>query len=128
MENQKVHEYTVETGPNGLPVARLGRVHNLIMVGFEGEIYESLDGRWVRANGQADTRVIPEEVKARVEAVAPPTGYGSAVQVLMHCEFCPDILASGEYAKHLANKHVRPALSNDNPIKSTETEVEGLDG
>ena len=35
MENQKVHEYTVETGPNGLPVARLGRVHNLIMVGYE---------------------------------------------------------------------------------------------
>jgi len=133
MENQKVHEYVIETGANGLPVARLGKVHHLVTVGYNGVEYTYLDGRFVKGNGQQmDQSTVPDEVVARVKEVPFKGAYGHVEQQLINCEFCADILASGQYARHLADKHVRPAQTNDNPIKAVETEaepaVEGLDG
>jgi hypothetical protein len=129
MENQKVHEYTVETGSNGLPVARLGRVHNLITIGHDGEQFIYLDGRWVNGGGRpVDPEVIPPEVKAKAEAVPFKPQAGQNEQILLNCEFCTEILPSGEYAKHLAAKHIRPtAPVTPAPAAPAET-VPGLDG
>ncbi len=125
MEGQKVHEYGVEAGPNGLPVARVTRVRNLITFVREGsQKLHYLDGQWVDdGKNPIDEKDVPEELKEQVKNIPFRSGYGSEADVLKNCEFCPDQMPSREYAEHLAAKHIR-VLTSGKPTPASEPAVE----
>lgn len=128
MENQKVHEYTVETGANGLPQARLGRVHNLItFIRGGNEKVHYLNGKWVDdGKNPIDENTIPDDLKAAAAAIPFKPERDHSSQVLVQCEFCntfPEGIASGDYARHLIDAHVRPK-SNKEPVDAV---APGLD-
>jgi len=109
MQGQKVHEYSTEVGPMGLPVAKLSKTHNLItFIKGGSEKVHFLDGRWVDDGGNAvDESVIPEDFKEQARSIPfKPTGFRDSA-VLVNCEFCGWDGASTEYPKHLANAHIR---------------------
>lgn len=108
MQNQKVHEYEVTAGPNGLPVAQLTRTHNLItFVKGGSEKVHFLNGRWVDDGGNPlEDAAIPQDYKAAVEALPfAPKGIREA-DILVNCEFCEWIGPRLDYAKHLSQKHI----------------------
>jgi hypothetical protein len=102
MENQKVHEYTVSTGPNGLPAAQLGKVNHLVtfIQGGLGKIH-NLNGRWVNdGNIPIDESLIPEHIKQQFEAIPFDGRVDRTPDVFVNCEFCAYSGPSREYAKH----------------------------
>lgn len=112
MEAQRVHEYMVETGPNGLPVARLGRVHNLItFVAAGNQKIHYWDGRWVDdGKNPIDPNDVPQAYKDAVASIPFNPNRDQTPQVLIQCEFCnesPEGIPSGDYARHLAERHIR---------------------
>lgn len=120
MENQRVHEYSTEVGPNGLPQARLTKTHNLITFIKSGaEKVHYLDGRWVDDGGNdVDESVIPDDLKVQAHAIPfKQAGFRDA-DVLVNCEFCAYTGPSREYAEHLAEKHIKAARSTgaDSPL------------
>lgn len=126
MEGQRVQEYTTETGPNGLPVARLGRVHNLItFVRGGSEKIHYHDGDWVDdGKNKIDPESVPQELKDAVAAIPFKASYSTNEQVLINCEFCIEVLASGDYAQHLTNKHIRGNIAKT-PL---DPEIPSLEG
>lgn len=110
MQGQKVHEYSVEVGPNGLPVARLGRVHNLITFGTAGERnVHYLDGNWVDDGGNPiDPDTVSQDYKDKAAALPFTPQHESAPDVFINCEFCDWADASRQYARHLSDRHIRP--------------------
>lgn len=115
MEGQKVHEYTVEMGTNGLPVARLGVVHNLItFISSGAPKLHYFDGRWVDDGGNAvPDENVPEEAKRQV-ATIPFDGSTDRTPDVMHdCEFCKWSGGLRQYARHLADSHIRPGQVAD---------------
>ena len=108
MENQRVHEYAVETGPNGLPIARLGIVHNLITFTESGkEKLHYLDGKWVD-DGQnpVDPDTVPQHIKDAAASLPFNPVRDGTPDILINCEFCTFTGPGREYAKHLIEKHV----------------------
>jgi hypothetical protein len=128
MQGQKVQEYSVETGPNGLPVARLGQVHNLVTFIEGGRAKRHyLDGRWVDDGGnELPETDITDEMRAKVAAIPFKPNAAHQEQVLIHCEFCPETLPSGDYATHLA-KHVRagtaPVVEHSDTLAKSDAPV-----
>jgi len=120
MEGQRVHEYTVEVGPDGMPHARLGKVHNLITFIREGsEKVHYLDGRWVNDGGREVPETLVSDVMRQTVADLPfdPTR-NMDPDVIQNCEFCDESMPSREYARHLVEAHIRTPrqqqLTNDN--------------
>src|SRR5882724_4939712 len=127
MENQRVHEYTVETGANGLPVARLGSVHNLItfVTGGSQKIHY-LDGRWVDdGNHPIPEDQVPDEIKRQAREIVFNPGFKADAQTLVNCEFCSSQFPSGQYARHLTNDHIRPRAQVAQAVEAAP--VPGLD-
>ena len=119
MENQKVHEYVVEKS-GGRPMARVGRVHNLITfieAGMPKRHY--FDGKWVNDAGLVlDESKIPPHLKKQAEEL--PFNAMEFAQrtpdVLQSCEFCPTELPSREYAAHLISDHMRGKTVEATPV------------
>lgn len=112
MEGQRVQEYQIETGPNGMPIAKLGKVHNLItfVEGGKQKVHY-LDGRWVDDGGNAlDPDSVPDSYKEQVKAI-PFKPDRHEASVLLHCEFCDQPIASRDYARHLVDTHIRNGKS-----------------
>lgn len=115
MQNQKVQEYSIEAGPNGLPAARLSKTHNLITFVKSGsEKVHYLDGRWVDDGGNAlDEAAIPQDYKDEVTRIPfKPTGFRDAT-VLVRCEFCGWDGPNTDYPKHLGDAHIRAARASE---------------
>ncbi len=111
MENFKVHEYTVETGPAGLPIARLGRVRPLVIIGLSGEEWNNYDGKWVNAACvPIDPDTVPQAAKDIYAKKQRPDLSGTTADTLWNCEFCPAQMPSRQYPEHLANIHIRPGM------------------
>lgn len=125
MENQRVHEYSVQTGPNGLPIAQLGITHNLITFCESGkDKIHYLDGKWVD-DGQnpIDPETVPQHMKDQVSRIPFDPSRGNAgPDVLINCEFCEFTGPGKEYAKHLIDKHVpkgaKPAVAAPAPVNA----------
>lgn len=131
MEGQKVHEYSVEIGTNGLPIARLGKVHNLItFVRADAQKVHYLDGKWVDdGKNQLPIESIPQEFQDAV-ATIPFTPDRAQTDVLVNCEFCEFTGPGKEYARHLANVHIRNRPTVDPAVgagSTVEPEAEALD-
>jgi hypothetical protein len=122
MENQKVHEYSIETGANGLPVARLGRVHNLITFITAGSPkLHFYDGRWLDDGGhEVPDENIPPAARQAAESIPFDGRLDKSPDVLIQCEFCPDDMPSRQYAKHLADKHIRSRATAADPATIVE--------
>jgi hypothetical protein len=138
MQSQKVQEYTTETGPSGLPIARLGAVHNLItFVRGGSEKIHFFDGQWKDDGGNLlDPDSVPTDLKEQAAAIPFKPHFGSQEQVLINCEFCTEVVASGEYARHLTDKHIRGAVktprdpetpSIDGPVDPTQRKLKPED-
>lgn|SRR5439155_17571387 len=116
-EGYKVHEYTVETGPSGLPIARIGRIRPHTTYGFNGAEYYNWDGKWVNAACvEVSPDTIPDEIKRQHSLKEPPDLTGTVADVLVFCEFCPDQMPGKGYARHLADKHIRPGVRAAAPV------------
>lgn len=122
MEGQRVQEYTVEIGTNGLPVARLGKVHNLItFVRADAQKVHFLDGKWVDdGRNPIPLEQVPEEYQHAVAAI-PFTPDRQTTDVLVNCEFCEFTGPGREYARHLANVHIRQRTQVDPPVGAGQT-------
>lgn len=111
MENQRVHEYSVQVGANGLPIAQLGLTHNLITFCESGrQKIHYFDGKWLDDGGNdipLDT--IPEYMREQVSRIPFNPVRDGMPDVLVNCEFCEFTGAGREYAKHLIDKHVPKA-------------------
>lgn len=110
MEAQKVHEYTVETGPNGMPIARLGKVHNLVTFILSGkEKLHYLDGKWVDdGKNPVPLEDVPQAYIDAISAI-PFTPDRYSHDIMIPCEFCDESQPSKQYARHLVDKHIRAA-------------------
>lgn len=118
MENQRVHEYSVMTGSNGLPVAQLGKVHNLITFVVSGqEKIHYLDGKWVDdGKNPIDPDTVPDHFKRQVAEIPFNPVRDGTPDVLVNCEFCEFSGAGREYAKHLIDKHIRKDTPDAAPV------------
>jgi len=123
MENQKVHEYSVQTGANGLPIAQLGITHNLITFTESGkQKIHYLDGKWVD-DGQnpIDPADVPQHMKYQVSRIPFNPVRDGTPDVLMNCEFCEFTGPGREYARHLIEKHVPKGTVTAKPAEAVET-------
>lgn len=133
MQGQRVQEYTTEMGLNGLPVARLGKVHNLVTFINSGQPkLHYLDGKWCDDGGnEIPLDKVPLDAQHQVRSI-PFTPDRRDADVVVNCEFCEWTAGSREYAKHLTEKHIRPLKPVDptdgagqpvDPEQRTETLV-----
>lgn len=108
MENQRVHEYSVQTGPNGLPIAQLGKVHNLITFVESGkQKIHYLDGKWVDDGAnEIPLDQVPMHLREAVAKIPFDPIREGTPDVLINCEFCEFTGPGRDYAKHLVEKHV----------------------
>lgn len=134
---RQVHEYSVDRATNS---ARLGAT-NPTRKYIRGPVDEAPpvivqlargDVSFFDQGGQPlDLSEVPEDVLAALKRNPIRRGNESVEQVLRFCEFCPggdkdpaNAIASGEYERHLIERHVRPnALS----ARRVEPEVEEAD-
>lgn len=122
MENQRVHEYSVQTGPNGLPIAQLGKVHNLITFVESGrEKLHYLDGKWVD-DGQNEVSLdrVPQHIRDAVAKIPFNPVREGTPDVMLNCEFCEYSGPGRDYAKHLIDKHVNRAKAAPAPQPAEE--------